>query len=108
MIVEAARKTTPNTLAAVLVIVAFLSLQDPRERPEEQREEADRLHNRYADETSDFLTALNMWDRLFQADGDMSNNALRRICKAEFFHFLRLKQWKDLVNQLQDLSLIHI
>lgn len=103
MIVEASRKTTPNTLAAVLVIVAFLSLQDPRERPEEQREEADRLHNRYADETSDFLTALNMWDRLFQADGDMSNNALRRICKAEFFHFLRLKQWKDLVNQLQDL-----
>lgn len=103
MIVEAARKTTPNTLAAVLVIVAFLSLQDPRERPEEQREEADRLHNRYADETSDFLTALNLWDRLFQADGDMSNNALRRICKAEFFHFLRLKQWKDLVNQLQDL-----
>lgn len=103
MIVEAARKTTPNTLAAVLVIVAFLSLQDPRERPEEQREEADRLHNRYADETSDFLTALNMWDRLFQADGDMSNNALRRICKAEFFHFLRLKQWKDLVHQLQDL-----
>lgn len=103
MIVEAARKTTPNTLAAVLVIVAFLSLQDPRERPEEQRDEADRLHNRYADETSDFLTALNMWDRLFQADGNMSNNALRRICKAEFFHFLRLKQWKDLVNQLQDL-----
>lgn len=103
MIVEAARKTTPNTLAAVLVIVAFLSLQDPRERPEEQREEADRLHNRYADETSDFLTALNMWDRLFQSDGNMSNNALRRICKAEFFHFLRLKQWKDLVNQLQDL-----
>ena len=103
MIVEAAKRTTPNTLAAVLVIVAFLSLQDPRERMEEQREEADRLHNRYADETSDFLTALNIWDRLFQADGDMSNNALRKICKTEFFHFLRIKQWKDLVNQLQDL-----
>ncbi|WP_421779736.1 ATP-dependent RNA helicase HrpA [Gardnerella sp. KA00771] len=103
MIIEAAHKTTPNTLAAVLVIVAFLSLQDPRERPEEQREEADRLHNRYADETSDFLTALNIWDYIFQADGNMSNNALRKLCKAEFFHFLRLKQWKDLVNQLQDL-----
>ena len=103
MIIEAARKTTPNTLAAILVIVAFLSLQDPRERPEEQREEADRLHNRYADETSDFLTALNIWDRLFQADGDISNNQLRKICKAEFFHFLRIKQWKDLVNQLNDL-----
>lgn len=103
MIIEAAKRTTPNTLAAILVVVAFLSLQDPRERPEDQREEADRLHRRYADETSDFLTALNIWDRLFQADGDMSNNALRKICKAEFFHFLRLKQWKDLVHQLQDL-----
>ena len=103
MIIEAARKTTPNTLAAVLVIVAFLSLQDPRERPEDKREEADRLHNRYADELSDFLTALNIWDRIFQADGEISNNALRRLCKEEFFHFLRLKQWKDLVNQLKDL-----
>lgn len=103
MIIEAAKRTTPNTLAAILVIVAFLSLQDPRERPVEQREEADRIHNRYADETSDFLTALNIWDKLFQADGNMSNNALRKICKTEFLHFLRLKQWKDLVNQLQDL-----
>lgn len=103
MIIEAARKTTHNTLAAVLVIVAFLSLQDPRERPEDKRDEADRLHNRYADELSDFLTALNIWDRIFQADGEISNNALRRLCKEEFFHFLRLKQWKDLVNQLKDL-----
>ena len=103
MIIEAARKTTPNALAAVLVIVAFLSLQDPRERPEDKRDEADRLHNRYADELSDFLTALNIWDRIFQADGEISNNALRRLCKEEFFHFLRLKQWKDLVNQLKDL-----
>ena len=103
MIIEAAHKTTPNTLAAVLVIVAFLSLQDPRERPEDKRDESDRLHNRYADELSDFLTALNIWDRIFQADGEISNNALRRLCKEEFFHFLRLKQWKDLVNQLKDL-----
>ena len=49
MIIEAAKSTTPNTLAAVLVVVAFLSLQDPRERPDENREEADRIHNRYAD-----------------------------------------------------------
>ena len=51
MIIEAAKSTTPNTLAAVLVVVAFLSLQDPRERPDENREEADRIHNRYADPT---------------------------------------------------------
>ena len=34
MVIEAATRTTPNTLAAVLVVVAFLSLQDPRERPD--------------------------------------------------------------------------
>lgn len=103
MVIEAATRTTPNTLAAVLVVVAFLSLQDPRERPEDKREEADRIHNRYADPTSDFLTALNIWDRVFQVDGEPGNNALRRICKAEYFSFLRMRQWKDLVAQLSQM-----
>lgn len=103
MVIEAARSTTPNTLAAVIVIVAFLSLQDPRERPDENREEADRIHNRYADPTSDFLTALNIWDRVFQADGNPSNSALRRICKTEYFSWLRMRQWKDLVTQLTEM-----
>ena len=103
MIIEAAKSTTPNTLAAVLVVVAFLSLQDPRERPDENREEADRIHNRYADPTSDFLTALNLWDRVFQADGEPSNSALRRICKTEYLSWLRMRQWKDLVAQLREM-----
>ena len=103
MVIEAARSTTPNTLAAVLVVVAFLSLQDPRERPEEKREEADCIHNRYAYETSDFLTALNIWDRAYGADGEMSSHALRRLCKTEYLHFLRMRQWRDLVSQLREL-----
>lgn len=103
MVIEAAKSSTPDTLAAVLVIVAFLSLQDPRERPDEARDEADRIHNRYADPSSDYLTALNFWDRIFQADGEPSNNALRRICKSEYFSWLRVRQWKDLVNQLTEM-----
>ncbi|KAB7789788.1 DUF3418 domain-containing protein [Bifidobacterium leontopitheci] len=103
MVIEAAKSTTPDTVAAVLVIVAFLSLQDPRERPDDAREEADRIHNRYADETSDYLTALNIWDRVFQADGEPSNSALRRICKTEYFSWLRMRQWRDLVKQLTDM-----
>ena len=103
MVIEAAKSSTPDTLAAVLVIVAFLSLQDPRERPDEVRDEADRIHNRYADPSSDYLTALNIWDRIFQADGEPSNNALRRICKSEYFSWLRVRQWKDLVNQLTEM-----
>ena len=103
MVIEAAKSSTPDTLAAVLVIVAFLSLQDPRERPDEARDEADHIHNRYADPSSDYLTALNIWDRIFQADGEPSNNALRRICKSEYFSWLRVRQWKDLVNQLTEM-----
>ena len=103
MVIEAAKTGSPNLLAQVLVVVAFLSLQDPRERPDDKREDADRIHNRYADETSDFLTALNIWDRVFQADGDPSNNALRRICKTEYFSWLRMRQWKDLVSQLRQM-----
>ena len=103
MVIEAAKSSTPDTLAAVLVIVAFLSLQDPRERPDEARDEADRIHNRYADPSSDYLTALNIWDRIFQADGEPSNNALRRICKSEYFSWLHVRQWKDLVNQLTEM-----
>ncbi len=85
------------------MVVAFLSLQDPRERPDENREDADRIHNRYADATSDFLTALNIWDRVFQADGEPSNYALRRICKTEYFSWLRMRQWKDFVSQLREM-----
>ncbi|NEG70033.1 ATP-dependent RNA helicase HrpA [Bifidobacterium choloepi] len=103
MIIEAAKSTTPNTLAAVLVVCAFLSLQDPRERPDDVRDEADRIHNRYADESSDFLSALNLWDRAFGVDGDMSNHALRKLCKTEYLNFPRMRQWKDLVSQLREL-----
>ncbi len=102
MILEAAKIGTPEVLADIIVIVAFLSLQDPRERPEDKREDADRLHNRYADTDSDFLTILNIWDRFFGPDAKkMSNSQLRRRAVAEFFNYLRLRQWRDLVSQLR-------
>lgn len=102
MILEAAKIATPDVLADILVIVAFLSLQDPRERPEEKREEADRIHNRYADQESDFLTILNIWDRFFGPTAKkMSNSQMRRRANTEFFNYLRLRQWRDLVSQLR-------
>lgn len=103
MVIEAARHATPDVLADVLVIVAFMSLQDPRERPEDKRDEADRIHNRYADASSDFLTALNIWDSFWQAGGEPSNSALRRRCKAEFMNYLRMRQWHDLYAQLRQM-----
>ena len=46
---------------------------------------------------------MNLWDRVFQADGEPSNSALRRICKTEYLSWLRMRQWKDLVAQLREM-----
>ncbi len=58
MILEAERL---GCVREVLVIAAALSLQDPRERPAEMRPQADQQHARFKDESSDFLTWLNLW-----------------------------------------------
>lgn len=100
MILQAEHYSTPNTLAAVIVIVAFLSLQDPRERPDDQRDEADKLHARFSDPSSDFISILNLWNYCFPEGKHLSSSALRRLSKNEFLSFLRLRQWHDLYRQL--------
>ncbi|TCD53987.1 ATP-dependent RNA helicase HrpA [Alloscardovia theropitheci] len=99
MIVEASH-TTPNNLASVVAIVAFLSLQDPRERPEDVRDEADRIHKRFACKDSDFLSALNLWVHFYERDNRLSNSRFRKLCQSEFVNFLRMRQWRDLYQQL--------
>ncbi|MPY77679.1 MAG: ATP-dependent RNA helicase HrpA [Actinophytocola sp.] len=86
----------------VLVIAAALSIQDPRERPDEQRQAADTKHARFADPNSDFLAFLSLWDYLREQQRALSGNRFRRLCKAEFLHFLRVREWQDLYNQLKE------
>ena len=86
----------------VAVIAAALSIQDPRERPAEQRGQADQLHARFTDRSSDFLGYLNLWRYLRSLEGELSRSQVRKRCKAEFLHYLRIREWQDLVAQLQD------
>ena len=86
----------------VIVIVAALSIQDPRERPTEQRAQADQLHARFTDKSSDFLAYLNLWAYLRSLEGESSRSQVRKRCKAEFLHYLRIREWQDLVAQLED------
>ena len=86
----------------VIVITAALSIQDPRERPAEQRAQADQLHARFADRSSDFLTWCKLWDYLRALDGELSRSQVRKRCKAEFLHYLRIREWQDLVAQLEE------
>ena len=88
----------------VLVIVAALSIQDVRERPAEHQGAADASHARLADPHSDFITYLNLWRYLAVQARDLSGSAFRRLCRAEFFHYLRWREWRDVVGQLRQMA----
>jgi ATP-dependent helicase HrpA len=84
----------------VMAIVAGLSIQDPRERPLEKREQANAAHARFTDPTSDFLSLLNLWNHLEAQEKELSGNQFRRMCRAEFLNYLRVREWKDVYRQL--------
>ena len=98
MILEAERL---GCLREVLVIATALSLQDPRERPAEMRPQADQQHARFKDETSDFLTWLNLWRYLKKQQRELSSSAFRRMCRREFLNYLRVREWQDFESQLR-------
>lgn len=88
----------------VLAIVAGLTIQDPRERPLDKRDQADGFHARFVDPTSDFITLLNLWNHLEERQRELSGNAFRRMCRAEFLNYLRVREWQDLYRQLVRLA----
>ncbi|WP_432519426.1 ATP-dependent RNA helicase HrpA [Kineococcus sp. SYSU DK006] len=98
MVLEAQRN---GCLHDVLVVVAALSVQDPRERPLEQRDRAAQLHARFRNERSDFLTYLNLWSYLQHLQRELSSSAFRRRVKAEMLHYLRIREWQDTYSQLR-------
>ncbi len=100
MLIEARRT---GVHAEVLAIVAGLSIQDVRERPEDRRDEADRLHARFTDPTSDFLTLLNLWNHLREKQAELGSSAFRRLCRAEFLNYVRVREWADVHRQLRSL-----
>ena len=101
MLLEAERL---GCASEVLVIVAALSIQDVRERPSEHQGTADASHARLADPHSDFITYLNLWRYLAVQARDLSGSAFRRMCRAEFFHYLRWREWRDVVGQLRQMA----
>ncbi|WP_025272065.1 ATP-dependent RNA helicase HrpA [Haloglycomyces albus] len=84
----------------VTVIATALSIQDPRERPMDKKGAADASHERFADPESDFQAFLNLWKYLEKQRKALSNSAFRRMCKREFLHYLRIREWQDLYRQV--------
>jgi ATP-dependent helicase HrpA len=101
MVIEAARN---GAVREVMIIAAALSIQDPRERPAEKQQAADEKHARFADKDSDFQTYLNLWEYLREQQKALSNNQFRKLCKAEFLNYLRVREWQDIYSQLRQLA----
>jgi ATP-dependent helicase HrpA len=98
MVLEANRL---GCVEEVLVIVAALSIQDVRERPTEERKQADDSHARFAVPGSDFLGLLELWRHLRGRQRELTRSAFRRELKREYLHALRVREWQDLVGQLR-------
>lgn len=94
-----------DCMAEMLIIVSALSIQDPRERPLEVRDLANKAHERFADKQSDFLTYLNIWDS-FQRERDkkLSNKQLVQWCHQYFLSHLRMREWRELHAQLTEIA----
>ncbi|AKK11282.1 ATP-dependent RNA helicase HrpA [Corynebacterium uterequi] len=101
MLVEADRR---GVTADVMVLVAAMTIQDVRERPLEKQAQADQAHARFKDPQSDFLATLKLWDYIDASRDDLSGNAFRKRMKNEYLHYMRIREWYDLVRQLRDVT----
>ncbi|OMB96644.1 ATP-dependent RNA helicase HrpA [Mycobacterium colombiense] len=95
---------TEGCVREMLVLAAALTIPDPRERPSDREEAARAKHARFADEHSDFMSYLNLWRYLREQRKSLSGNAFRRMCRSEFLHYLRIREWQDLVGQLRSIA----
>ena len=94
-----------NCLAEVLIIASALSVQDPRDRPFDRAEAADRAHQPFQDERSDFMAYLKIWTFFDQAIKHRKSN--RKLADQLQEHFLsqrRLREWRDIHGQLAALT----
>ncbi|MEO1881689.1 MAG: ATP-dependent RNA helicase HrpA, partial [Methylococcales bacterium] len=89
-----------NCLAEVAIIVSALSIQDPREKPADKMHQADSKHAEFKIDDSDFMTILNIWNVFETQKKQLSNNRLRKYCKAQFLSYIRMREWFDIHAQI--------
>ncbi|MEC5178934.1 ATP-dependent RNA helicase HrpA [Arthrobacter sp. CG_A4] len=105
MIVESCKR---GCVREVMILAAALTIQDPRERPQGdgsgKQQLAAEKHARFRDENSDFTGFLNLWNYLQDKQQELSSTAFRRLCRAEFINYVRVREWQDLFAQLRQLA----
>ncbi|MBD8528915.1 ATP-dependent RNA helicase HrpA [Massilia sp. CFBP 13647] len=90
-----------NCLTEMLIIASALSVQDPRDRPMEYQQQADEKHKKFADEKSEFLSFIKIWNWFEDAiEHKKTNRLLQENCRANFLSQVRLREWRDVHSQL--------
>lgn len=94
-----------HCLREMLILVSALSIQDPRERPFDARDAAERAQARFADDKSDFQSYLALWDFFDDAlKHKKSNKQLVQLCHDHFLSHLRMREWRELHGQLSQIA----
>ncbi len=94
-----------GSLEELLTICAGLSIQDPRERPADAQQAADEAHRKLADEKSDFLSYVKLWNWYEKANAEKeSNRKLEAELHRRYLSVRRLREWRDVRRQLVQLT----
>ncbi|BBO19884.1 MAG: ATP-dependent helicase [Rhodocyclaceae bacterium] len=97
-----------HCLREMLVIAAALSVQDPRERPQEQAGAADQAHAKWRgdepQQRSEFLAWLNLWKAFDAVWMHESQRKQRDWCRKNFLSYLRMREWREVHAQLHTLA----
>ena len=92
-----------DCIREMLIVVAALAVQDPRERPVNKRQQADQKHAEFRQDDSDFLFYLSLWKALFEKDEDgnkLSGNQRKQFAKKNYLSFPRVREWSQTHRQL--------
>lgn len=117
MILEAKDR---QALAEVLVIAASLSVQDVRDRPIDQQQQADLKHKQFDDEKSEFMGTVKLWHWLGESRGGhghhepgapekhkLSHRKHEALLRENFINPRRVREWKDVYAQLHTVVAEH-
>lgn len=102
VLVEAHRR---NCLHHALIIVAGMSGSDIREYPTDEHAQAVQSHSRFNNPDSDFMVLVSLWNHVDAARKELSSSAFRKLCKREYLHWMRSREWKELYEQLRTICL---
>jgi len=110
MILEAKNR---EALAEVLLIAAAMSVQDARDRPADQQQQADAKHKPFDDERSEFMGTIKLWQWLNDSRGGhghhaedepekpkLSHRKYEQLLRDNFINPRRVREWRDVYTQL--------